>query len=124
MKLITPCPACSNEIKIPSFWIGDRLELAKAKGTEFSCQCPRCNKRINAHVDDVKAITDKTVAIIGCLAFIPALITTYLLWNVGFIAYATIAFPIIASASARQNQRTKINRFNLMYYDSKRFRTK
>ncbi len=124
MKLTTPCPQCTERLIIPSFWIGDRLELAKAKGTEIPCQCPRCNKHFKAHVDDVRAEHDKTVAIIGVLSLIPAIILTYLLLNIGFIAFVTLAFPIIATTSARQSQRTKINRFNLMYYDSKRLRAK
>lgn len=124
MKLITKCPNCSEVSKIPSFWIGDRIELAKAKGTEIPCQCQRCNNRYSAHVDDVRAEHDKTVAIIGVVSFVPALILTFLLFNLGFIAFITLAFPIIATTSARQNQRTKVNRFNLMYYDSKRLRGK
>ncbi len=124
MKLTTRCPQCTERLSIPSFWIGDRLELAKSKGTEIPCQCPRCNYRFDAHVDDVRAEHDNTVTIIGILTLIPAIAFTYILWNVGFIAYLTLAFPIIATTSARQSQRTKINRFNLMYYDSKRLRAK
>lgn len=122
MKLITPCPNCKKDIKIPSFWIGDRIELAKSKGAEFEVMCNSCNCPAKIHVDDVRAENDKTVPIIGVLTFLSALFLTYWLWQYGFIAYATIALPIIASASARQNQHTKIKQFNLMYYDSKRLR--
>jgi len=122
MKLVNSCPNCNKEIKIPSFWIGDRIDLAKSKGAEFSQTCKHCYKQFNAHVDDIKAVEDKTVPIIGILTFIPAVALTYILWNYGFVAYASIALPIIATTSARHNQRTKINQFNLLYYDSKRRR--
>jgi len=122
MKLIAKCPNCSHEIKIPSFWIGDRIELAKSKGVESELQCKRCNKRSITHVDDIKAVEDYTVQIIGALSFIPALALTYLLWNFGFIAGASISIPIIAGSTTKHNQRTKINQFNFLYYDSKRFR--
>ncbi|WP_430814448.1 hypothetical protein [Carboxylicivirga sp. RSCT41] len=122
MKLISTCPNCQEEIKIPSFWIADRIDLAKAKGKEFDVSCKRCNKITKIHVDDVKAVADKTVAITGLIAFFPALTASYFLFQYGFIAYATIALPVIASSSARHNQRTKINQFNLLHYDSKRNR--
>ena len=122
MKLIAKCPNCSSQTKIPSFWIGDRIELAKAKGVEFEIGCKKCHKATLTHVDDIKAVEDKTVLIIGVLSFLPALALTYLFLSYGFIAFATISIPIIAGASARQNQRTKINQFNLLYYDSKRLR--
>ena len=74
------------------------------------------------HVDDIKAVEDYTVPIIGALSFIPALALTYFLWNYGFIAGASVSIPIIAGSTTRHNRRTKINRFNLLHYDSKRFR--
>ncbi|TAJ13483.1 hypothetical protein DMA11_08700 [Marinilabiliaceae bacterium JC017] len=122
MKLITQCPDCQHELKIKSLFIENRLDLAKENGKEFELRCPHCQGRFRVHVDDVVAENDLTVPIIGGISFIAAVFLTLYFLEMGFIAYATLALPVIAAGSARQNQRNRINQFNQLHYDSKRFR--
>lgn len=122
MKLITKCPHCESKIKVKAFLVGDRLDLAKAKGKVFEMRCDNCQSRINVDVDDVLADSDYTVPIVSILSLIGALVFLLYFWDVGIFAYVTLVLPIIAATSTRQNQRIKIRLFNDLYYDSKRLR--
>lgn len=122
MKLITKCPHCESKIKVKAFLVGDRLDLAKAKGKVFEMRCDNCQSRINVDVDDVLADSDYTVPIVSILSLIGALMFLLYFWDVGIFAYVTLVLPIIAATSTRQNQRIKIRLFNDLYYDSKRLR--
>jgi len=122
MKLITQCPHCGTELKVKAFLVGDRLDLAKARGKVFEMHCHNCQNRLNVDVDDVLADGDYTVPIVGSLSMIGATILALLFWDIGFIVFATFSLPIVVIGSARQNQRIKIRLFNDLYYDSKRLR--
>jgi len=124
MKLSTPCPSCKNEYKISTWFIENRLDLAHKLGKEFTVTCKKCGLPFKAHVDNVKAYNDLRVPIIGGFSLIVAIGLTILLWDFGFISTATIAIPIIMATTTRNNQRTKIQLFNQLYYDSKRLRSK
>lgn len=124
MKLSTPCPSCKNEHKISSWFIENRLDLAHKRGKEFTITCKVCGLPFKTHVDNIKASNDLNVPIIGGFSLIVAVGLTILLWDYGFISTATIAIPIIMATTTRNNQRTKIQIFNQLYYDSKRLRSK
>lgn len=124
MKLSTTCPSCKNEHKFSSWFIENRIDLAHKLGKEFSVTCKNCGLPFKAHVDDVKAYNDLRVPLIGSLSLIVAAGLTILLWDFGFISTATIAIPIIMTTTTQNNQRTKIQLFNQLYYDSKRLRSK
>jgi len=122
MKLITKCPHCESKLRVKAFLVGDRLDLAKAKGKVFEMRCSNCQNRLNVDVDDVIADSDYTVPIVSGLSLIGAVVVILFFWDVGIFAFFTLSLPIIVASSAHQNQRVKIRLFNDLYYDSKRLR--
>ncbi len=102
--------------------VENRIELAKRKGKEFEVRCEKCGHFNNVHVDDVKAINDFSVKIIGLISIIVAIVLTKLFWDLGFIAAASFTIPLLLISTVNKNQSNKIKQFNMLYYDSKRIK--
>lgn len=103
--------------------VENRIDLAKRKkGKEFEYRCEKCGHLNIIHVDDVKAVEGLSVKLVGLFSILVAIALTIFFWNFGFIALASFTIPILITTTVNKNQRTKINQFNLMYYDSNRLR--
>lgn len=120
MKLVAKCTGCKAEIKVSAFMPGNRIDLAKKKGSEFELRCEKCGQSNQLHIDDVKAVNDFTVPVIGGISVILAIFLTIWFWDWGFISTASFVIPVLLTVTTRQNQRSKINQFNRLYYNSKR----
>jgi uncharacterized protein (DUF983 family) len=122
MKLITNCDSCKEDLKVSALMVENRIDLAKRKGKEFELRCKSCGHYNHVHVDDVKAIDGLSVKLVGLFSIIVAIVLTVFFWQFGYIALASFTIPILITTTVNKNQRTKINQFNLMYYDSQRLR--
>lgn len=122
MKLVAKCDGCKNRVKISAFMVENRIELARKKGWNFEVRCEKCGQRNTVHVDDVKAVNDLTVPLVGIFSLFLAVFITIWLWNWGFISVVSFSIPILLSVTTRKNQSIRINQFNQLYYDSKRLR--
>ncbi|NOU62005.1 hypothetical protein [Marinifilum caeruleilacunae] len=121
MKLFAKCSDCNSEIKIKTFLISNRIELAKSKGEEFEQRCTHCGHRNEIYVDEVIAEkNDSLIFIVGGISFLLAIALTYFFWHYGYIAAVSFAIPLLLSTTISQNQRNSVNLFNGMYFNSKK----
>ena len=121
MKLIVNCKNCRNKIKLRNS-ASDRAELAREKGSEFKVNCTECSKENNYHVNDVKAIEGKLIAIISLGIFVFGTgIIGYLLRDYLFVSmnpYNVLAFGgLLLTPSAvyfilTKQERDNVRRFN------------
>jgi hypothetical protein len=121
MKIVARCTACNGEIRIRSFMVSNRIDLAKSKGEEFEERCRNCGHRNNIYVDEVVAIkNDRLIYLVGGISFLLAIAITYFFWHYGFIATASFSIPILLSVTINQNERTNVRVFNDLFFNSKK----
>jgi len=99
MKLSTQCKGCNNDITVKSF-AATRVDLAQTKGDTFNVNCKDCGTNTSVHVNDVEAEGNYLFTL---LAVIASVVLTVVFWDMGFIAFATIALPFwIGAAESRK----------------------
>jgi len=106
------CKSCKKNNKIKTKSI-NRFELQQELGNEINVRCKHCGNLENRHINRLTADTNYTIFFITLLF---AVITTILLWNIGFIALITLTAPIWAyfEALKRANlfNKTRVSRKN------------
>ena len=105
MKIVSKCPACKEEVVIKAN-ASTRPDLAQIKGETFSVNCSHCGKNFTTHVNDVYAISNQKIILMGWI--LGAVVTIVTIFFIGFIAVATFALPIIIV----QTQRSQTHAFN------------
>lgn len=91
MKLSTSCPSCQKGIKIKS-WAATRPELEMEKGDEFNVNCNHCGITTKKHVNEIVAEKNLLIIAVGVLL---GIVTTYFLWDFGFISTFSGAIPLL-----------------------------
>ena len=119
MNLIAHCKNCRNEISVKES-VSDRAELAREKGSQFVLKCDECLKNHKYHVNDIKAKTRKSIALIAFLillfgtALIGYTLRDYLLmpnnaYNVmaiaGMLLIPSIVYGLLTKQETDNNRR-------------------
>ncbi|MEM9917809.1 MAG: hypothetical protein AAF990_06920 [Bacteroidota bacterium] len=79
MKIIVSCRVCQGQIRLKNS-VNDRAELSQELGDQFDLECKECSNVKRYHVNDVRAIESKAVALMAFGAFFfGTAITGYLL---------------------------------------------
>ncbi|WP_116108084.1 hypothetical protein [Lewinella sp. IMCC34191] len=81
----------------------DRVDLERERGERFSANCAHCHKPGSIHVNQILAKPNPVITVIGGVA---GLVATAALWNVGFIAYAAGALPVIVYQAQAKSAQT------------------
>lgn len=105
MRLSYRCSACKaqNYIDEKSKTRGD-LKI-RLNSDEIRVHCNKCGKMDKKHINRIDAVVDNRVTLIGLGL---GLISTVLVWKVGFIATITFLIPIFFW----RNEMDKTSRFN------------
>ncbi len=85
------CRACHEPSPVTTN-ATDRVDLERERGARFRVTCRHCHKPASVHVNQVSAQPNRIVTGVGGIAGAVAIAA---LWNVGFIAYAAGALPVI-----------------------------
>lgn len=85
------CPSCHENTRFKTM-ATDRVELEKEAGEFISLQCDECYRQLRVHVNDIKAEPNKIITGVGAGA---GVVATAALWQLGFIAFAAGALPVI-----------------------------
>ena len=96
------CRSCHENSRIRTY-ATDRVDLEREVGERFSSHCQHCGKAGSIHVNDVKAAPNRTVTGIGIAA---GVVATVALWQVGFIALASGALPVIVHTAQSRSADT------------------
>ena len=96
------CRSCHENSRVRTS-ATDRVELEREVGERFSVHCQHCGKPGSVHVNEVKAAPSRTVTGLGIAAGMAA---TALFWQLGFIALASGAFPVIVHTAQRKSADT------------------
>ncbi|WP_116125472.1 hypothetical protein [Lewinella sp. IMCC34183] len=89
-KYIT-CPNCHENTAFRTS-ATDRVDLERDRGEYFPVACRHCLRPRTAHVNDVNAAPHPAITAAGGAAGVAAIAA---LWQLGFIAYAAGALPVI-----------------------------
>lgn len=85
------CPSCHENTPFKTM-ATDRVELEKEKGEFIPAQCGHCYQQLRVHVNDIKAEPNKVILGAGVGA---GVVATAALWQLGFIAFAAGALPVM-----------------------------
>ena len=85
------CPSCHENSPVKTS-ATDRVDLERELGESFADRCRHCHKPSSVHVNQVRAAPNRVVTGIGVAA---GVVATVALWQVGFIAVASGALPVI-----------------------------
>ena len=125
VKLEYTCPSCNTRNKVSASFVSNRLDLAKKLGEEFEQRCTHCGANNLVHVDDVRAEKDWFFGVVLFLPVLAVILELLLIFVIPgkvkplhFMNAALVAGPIFST----KYQHTKIHQFNLLYYNSSRFR--
>jgi len=77
------------------------------KGETFTVNCKHCGSNQKIHINDVIADNSPLMVVLATLATI---IITIVFWEMGFIAFITIAFPVLVW-NAHQRSRSAFNNY-------------
>lgn len=86
-----PCPHCAavNTVLTPA---PDRVALERQSGDYLHATCVHCYKPVRVHVNEIQARPDLVVTTIATCV---ALVAVALFWQLGFIAAAAFALPLV-----------------------------
>lgn len=96
------CKSCHESTYVPTA-ATDRVDLEREKGESFSARCAHCHKPGSVHVNHVLAKPNPVITAIGGVA---GAVATVALWNVGFIAFASGALPVIVYQAQSRSAQT------------------
>ncbi|MGB3801884.1 MAG: hypothetical protein WA952_18845 [Lewinella sp.] len=96
------CSFCHASTSVRTY-ATDRVELELEMGQQFPAKCGTCHKPKSIHVNQVTAEPNPVVTAIGGIAGLAA---TAALWNVGFIAYAAGALPVVVYRAQAKSAQT------------------
>lgn len=125
MKLEYSCPACQTKNKISALFISNRIDLAKKLGKEFEHRCPHCGANNLVHVDDVRAEKDFTFVLLAIVPVVAVILELLFLFVIPLhfkVLHGVNGALLIGPLFTVKHQYNKIHQFNMMYYDSSRFR--
>lgn len=92
MNLVTHCSSCKKEIKIKSK-AATRPDLQMQKGDEIKVNCQNCGKMEKKHVNEVRAIPNNTIILIGVIIGVFSAIFLWLFY--GGIASVSFIIPLL-----------------------------
>lgn len=87
----TICPKCGEKNPFKSM-VNDRVELERELGMDHRVRCKHCGYVYTASVNDVMARPNPVI--IG-ISVVVSIILTVLIFRLGFIAFLSVALPII-----------------------------
>ena len=96
------CPSCHDNSPVRTY-ATDRVELERELGENFATRCKHCHKPGSVHVNHVRAAPNRVVTGVGIAA---GVIATAALWQIGFIAFASGALPVIIYTAQNRSAET------------------
>lgn len=105
MKLYYYCSSCQKENNFKTK-ATNRFELQEERGNEINERCDYCGTQVKRRINRVHAKPNLFIALAG---FIIGVLSSLLLWNLGWIATLTFTIPIMAFGYTN-NEASKFNK--------------
>lgn len=106
------CQSCKKPSKLNANKI-TRGDLESDYGTLFNAKCNQCLATAEYHVNDVKAVPNKSLSMVLILLAIAAILTlTLLLLGIGWMSTTTFAIPVVFYLIYSNSVDQAVSRFN------------